>query len=133
MKAKRIAVVANTTWNIYNFRLNIVRKLIAEGHEVIVLAPVDKYISYTEMFREVSHVPMHHMRRNSINPINDLMLLFELIRLYRKVKPDLILHYTVKCNIYGGLAARLLRIPSVGSGVGCRSPDDSSRMAQYTG
>ncbi|HZV44514.1 MAG TPA: glycosyltransferase family 4 protein [Saprospiraceae bacterium] len=120
MKANRILIVANTTWNIYNFRLNIVRKLIAEGHEVIVLAPVDKYISYTEMIREVSHVPMHHMRRNSINPINDLMLFFELMRLYRKVKPDLILHYTVKCNIYGGLAARLLRIPSVAvvSGVG---------------
>lgn len=96
------------------------RKLIAEGHEVIVLAPVDKYISYTEMMREVNHIPMHHMHRNSINPINDLQLLFELIRIYRKVKPDLILHYTVKCNIYGGFAARLLRIPSVAvvSGVG---------------
>lgn len=120
MKGKRILIVANTTWNIFNFRLNIVRKLIAEGHEVIVLAPVDKYISYTEMIREVSHVPMHQMRRNSINPISDLLLLFELLRLYRKIKPDLILHYTVKCNIYGGLAARILRIPSIAvvSGVG---------------
>jgi len=97
-----------------------VRKLIAEGHEVVVLAPVDKYISYTEMIREVTHVPMHHMERNSINPFTDLLLLFELIRLYRKIKPDLILHYTVKCNIYGGMAARWLNIPSVAvvSGVG---------------
>ncbi len=120
LSPKRILIVANTTWNIYNFRLNIVRKLIAEGHEVIILAPVDKYISYTEMIREVSHVPMHQMRRNSINPFNDLLLIFELIRLYRKIKPDLILHYTVKCNIYGGMAARLLSIPSVAvvSGVG---------------
>jgi len=120
LKGNRILIVANTTWNIYNFRLNIVRKLIAEGHEVIVLAPVDKYISYTEMLREVSHVPMHQMRRNSINPVSDLLLLFELIRLYRKIKPDLILHYTVKCNIYGGLAARYLGIPSIAvvSGVG---------------
>jgi glycosyltransferase involved in cell wall biosynthesis len=120
LKASRILIVANTTWNIYNFRLNIVRKLIAEGHEVIVLAPVDKYISYTEMMREVRHVPMHQMRRNSINPISDLLLLFELVRLYRKIKPDLVLHYTVKCNIYGGMAARFLSIPSVAvvSGVG---------------
>ena len=81
MQAKRILIVANTTWNIYNFRLNIVRKLLAEGHEVMVMAPVDKYISYTETLREVRHIPMHHMRRNSINPINDFRLLLELIRL----------------------------------------------------
>ena len=120
MKHKRIAIVANTTWNIYNFRLNIIRKLISEGHEVVVIAPVDKYIVYTESVREVEHVPMRHMRRNSINPVRDFLLLLELIRLYRKVKPDLLLHYTVKCNVYGGLAAHWLNIPSVAvvTGVG---------------
>lgn len=120
MKYKRIAIVANTTWNIYNFRLNIIRKLISEGHEVVVIAPVDKYIVYTESFREVEHVPMHHMRRNSINPVRDFLLWLELIRLYRRVKPDLLLHYTVKCNVYGGLAAKWLHIPSVAvvTGVG---------------
>ncbi len=120
MKPKRIVIVANTTWNIYNFRLNIIRKLVAEGHTVLVMAPVDKYISYTETIREVQHVPIHHMHRNSVNPIHDLRLLWELIRLYSKYKPDLVLHYTVKCNIYGGLAVRFLQIPSVAvvTGVG---------------
>lgn len=113
MKRKRIVIVANTTWNIYNFRLNIIRKLIAEGHDVIVMAPVDKFVAYTETLREVNHIPIQHLDRDSVNPIRDLQLLFEFIRLYRKHKPDLILHYTVKPNIYGGLAARLLRIPSV--------------------
>ncbi len=114
MNPKKIAIIANTTWNIYNFRLNIIRKLIAEGHEVIVMAPVDKFITYTETIREVTHIPVRHLHRDSVNPIQDLRLLFELVHLYRKHKPDLILHYTVKPNIYGGLAARLLGIPSVG-------------------
>jgi glycosyltransferase involved in cell wall biosynthesis len=114
MKSKRIIIVANTTWNIYNFRLNIIRKLLQEGHEVIVMAPVDKFISYTETIREVTHIPIRHLYRDSVNPIQDLRLLLELIRLYRKYKPDLVLHYTVKPNIYGSLAARLLNIPSVG-------------------
>ena len=105
--------MANTTWNIYNFRLNIIRKLIDEGHEVIVMAPVDKFIFYTESNKQVLHVPIHHLHRDSVNPIQDLRLLFELIRLYRKYKPDLVLHYTVKPNIFGGFAAHLLRIPSV--------------------
>lgn len=113
MKSRKILIVANTTWNIYNFRLNIIRKLIAEGHEVIVMAPVDKFITYTETIREVTHVPIRHLHRDSVNPIQDLRLLLELIYLYKKHKPDLILHYTVKPNIYGGLAARLLGIPSI--------------------
>ncbi len=110
---KRIAIVANTTWNIYNFRQNILRKLIREGHEVIVMAPVDTFITYTESIREVTHVPIRHLDRDSVNPFQDLLLLLELLRLYRKYKPDLVLHYTIKPNIYGGIACRLLRIPSV--------------------
>ncbi|HEY3386726.1 MAG TPA: glycosyltransferase family 4 protein [Saprospiraceae bacterium] len=114
MKPKRIAIVANTTWNIYNFRLNIIRKLISEGHEVIVMSPVDNFISYTESIREVTHIPLHHLYRDSVNPFQDFRLWLELIHLYRKHKPDLIIHYTIKPNIYGGLAARLLRIASIG-------------------
>ena len=113
MKSKRILVVANTTWNIYNFRLNIIRKLLDEGFEVIVMAPVDKFIFYTEKMPQVHHIPLHHLHRDSVNPIQDLRLFFELFRVYRKYKPDLILHYTVKPNIWGGFAARLLKIPSV--------------------
>ncbi len=113
MKAKRIIIVANTTWNIYNFRLNIIRKLISEGHEVIVLAPVDKFIFYTETLPEVQHIPVLHLLRDSVNPFQDLRLLFEFIRVYRQYKPDVVLHYTVKPNIFGGFAARLLGIPSI--------------------
>jgi glycosyltransferase involved in cell wall biosynthesis len=114
MYPKKVAIVANTTWNIYNFRLNIIRKLISEGHEVIVMSPLDKFITYTENIPEVTHIPIRHLDRDSVNPIQDLRLLFELIRLYRKHKPDLVLHYTVKPNIYGGMAAKLMGIPSVG-------------------
>jgi glycosyltransferase involved in cell wall biosynthesis len=111
---KRIIIVANTTWNIYNFRQNIIRKLIAEGHEVVVLAPVDKFISYTENIREVTHIPLRHLYRDSVNPFQDIRLFLELHSWYRKLKPDLVLHYTVKPNIYGGLAAKVLGIPSIG-------------------
>ena len=77
------------------------------------MAPVDKFISYTESIPEVIHIPIRHLHRDSVNPIRDLRLLFELIRLYKKQSPDLILHYTVKPNIYGGMAARILSIKSV--------------------
>jgi glycosyltransferase involved in cell wall biosynthesis len=91
----------------------MIRKLISEGNEVVVMAPVDKFISYTEAIPEVTHIPIRHLHRDSVNPIRDLRLMLELVALYKRNRPDLILHYTVKPNIYGGLAARLLRIPSV--------------------
>lgn len=120
MQRKRIAVVANTTWNIYNFRRNILRKLVREGHEVIVMAPLDKFISYADEFPDIRHIPIRQMRRNSTNPFRDIRLFFELLRLYRTYQPEIILHYTVKCNIYGGFAAGWLGITSLAviTGVG---------------
>ena len=109
----RIALVANTTWNIYNFRLNVIRKLLDEGHEVLVFAPVDKYISYQEKFHKVKHIPLKKLKRDSVNPLRDLQLTGELTRLYSKFKPDLVVHYTVKPNIFGGIAARLAGVPSI--------------------
>jgi glycosyltransferase involved in cell wall biosynthesis len=109
----KIAIVANTTWNIYNFRMNIIRKLTSEGHEVVVLAPVDKFISYTETIPEVLHIPLRHLHRDGVNPFRDLRLFLELMRHYRIHQPDLVLHYTIKPNIYGAWAARRLGIPSV--------------------
>lgn len=91
----------------------MIRKLIGEGHEVMVMAPVDEYIAYQRKLPGVVHYPLHQLRRDSINPIKDLQLTFELLQLYRAHKPDLIIHYTVKPNIYGGIAAKLAGIPSI--------------------
>ena len=84
-----------------------------QGHEVIVIAPIDKYISYQEQYRDVTHVPIRKLRRDSVNPIRDIQLTRELIKVYRKYKPDIVIHYTIKPNIYGGFAAGLAGIPSV--------------------
>jgi len=87
--------------------------LIADGHEVMVIAPVDEYLEYKEGFPDVKHIPMKTMGRDSTNPFRDLLLLIELYRKYNWLKPDLILHYTNKPNIYGGIASSFLKIPSV--------------------
>ena len=107
----RIAVVLNTSWNIYNFRMNFVKALLAEGHEVHTFAPDDKY---TPKLTEAGCI--HHpikMDSRGANPIKDLGLLIELFLLYRRVRPDIALHYTIKPNVYGTIAASLLNIPAV--------------------
>ena len=107
----RIAIVLNTSWNIYNFRMNFVKVLLAEGHEVHTIAPND---DYTHFLTEAGCI--HHnlkMDSRGANMVKDSLLLFELIGKYRSVKPDVILHYTIKPNVYGTLAAAILGIPSI--------------------
>ncbi len=107
----KIAIVLNTSWNIYNFRLGLVRALLSEGHEVVAIAPHDEYSPKLEE-AGCTYLPIK-MDSRGINPLKDLALFFELLSLYKKSKPDIILHYTIKPNIYGTLAARFLGIPVV--------------------
>jgi glycosyltransferase involved in cell wall biosynthesis len=107
----RIAIVLNTSWNIYNFRMNFVKALQANGHEVHTIAPVD---DYTHFLKEAG-CKHHAVRMDSrgANPIKDSALIVELYSIYRKIKPDIVLHYTIKPNVYGTLAASLLGIPVI--------------------
>lgn len=107
----KVAIVLNTSWNIYNFRMNFVRTLLEKGYEVHTIAPVDSYTA-----RLVDAGCHHHpvrMDSRGINPIKDFALILELRGIYKKVRPDIILHYTIKPNIYGAVAAATLGIPTV--------------------
>lgn len=107
----RIAIVINTSWNIYNFRMNFVKALLEQGHEVHTIAPEDDYTSL------LTGIGCNHhnvyMDSRGANPIKDFALMVELTMLYKKVKPDVILHYTIKPNVYGSMAAALTGIPAV--------------------
>ena len=89
------------------------RRLLELGHQVTVLAPIDAHISYLDEFPSVKHIHLRTLDRDGTNPLRDLFLILELIRKYRILAPDLILHYTHKPNIYGALAARILGIRNV--------------------
>ncbi|HZB14940.1 MAG TPA: glycosyltransferase family 4 protein [Chryseolinea sp.] len=107
----RIAIVLNTSWNIYNFRMNFIKSLLKQGYEVHTIAPED---SFTPFLLEAGCI--HHrvkMDSRGANPIKDSALILELFGIYRKVKPDVILHYTIKPNVYGTIAAAMLGIPVI--------------------
>ena len=107
----KVAIVLNTSWNIYNFRMNFVRTLIDQGYEVHTIAPVDPFTS--RLMEAGCHHHAVRMDSRGINPVKDLALIYELRSIYRRVRPDIILHYTIKPNIYGSLAAASLGIPTV--------------------
>ncbi|GAB3530905.1 glycosyltransferase family 4 protein [Pontibacter brevis] len=113
----RIALVINTSWNIYNFRRSLIEALLAEGHEVVAIAPKDAY-SERLMAAGCRFVPVH--MEQGTNPFTDLMLTWRLYQTYQQVKPDVVLHYTIKPNIYGAVAAHWAGIPAINnvSGLG---------------
>ncbi|WP_420580067.1 glycosyltransferase family 4 protein [Reichenbachiella sp.] len=114
----RIAITINTSWNIYNFRMGLIHSLISHGNEIFAIAPID---DYSEKLKEAgcNFVPISIDNTGS-NPFKDLSLLRQLKLIYQEIKPDVVLHYTVKPNIYGTLAASSLNIPVINnvSGLG---------------
>ncbi len=114
----RIAIVINTSWNIFNFRMSLVRALQAEGHEVLAIAPPDPY-SERLVALGCRFIPLP-MANKGTRPDQDFGLMRRLTKIYRREKPDAVLHYTIKPNIYGTLAARMARVPSINnvSGLG---------------
>jgi glycosyltransferase involved in cell wall biosynthesis len=107
----KVAIVLNTSWNIYNFRMGLVGSFLQNGHEVYAVAPRDKYSGYLQE-KGCTYVELK-MDSRGANPMKDLALVFELYRIYKRIKPDIILHFTIKPNIYGSIAAKMLKIPVI--------------------
>lgn len=112
-KSKKILLVDNSSWNIYNFRLPLVKKLTQQGYEVVVISPIDEFIHYIHKVVFIRHIPSRHLQPRSKNPFRDFLLFFSLLFIYRQEKPDLIFHFTIKPNIFGSIAARLSKVQSV--------------------
>ena len=132
MNKKTIAIVINTSWNIYNFRAGLLMALQKEGYRIITIAPLDTYSQKLEALGFEYHII--NMNNKGTNPFEDVKLIWELYRLYKKIKPDILLHYTIKPNIYGTIAAWLAGVPVISniSGLGTvfLSNKLSSRVAK---
>jgi glycosyltransferase involved in cell wall biosynthesis len=106
-----VILSTNAAWNIANFRLGLARGLMEAGYEVVALAPPDAYVPAIEQ-AGMRFVPLP-MNRKGMNPVEDLLLLWRMCRLLARERPAAFLGYTIKPNVYGGIACRWLGIPSI--------------------
>jgi glycosyltransferase involved in cell wall biosynthesis len=115
----RILIAYNTSWYVWMFRMPMIRALRSLGREVVVLAPRDEYTN--RILAE--GIPCREIRLSAKgrNPIQEILTTIAFLRAYREIRPDVILHYTIKPNLYGSLAARLLRIPVIDNVTGLGS------------
>ena len=107
---KTIIISSNTSWSICNFRLNLIRTLKEKGYKVVIVAPYDKY---ADLLKEEFEYHDIFINPKGTNPIEDLKTLWQYYRVYKRIKPQLAFHYTIKPNIYGTLAAKLNNTVSI--------------------
>ncbi|MDD2791241.1 MAG: glycosyltransferase family 4 protein [Sulfurimonas sp.] len=106
----KIIIVSNTSWSIFNFRLDLARSLKANGYEVVIVAPLDEY---SERFSKEFEYHDIKMNNKGTNPKEDIKTTIGFYKLYKMIKPDIVLHYTIKPNIYGTIACSLLGIKTI--------------------
>lgn len=111
---KKILILGNSALVVYKFRKEIVQKLIQEGYEVWTAFPNGPFGEGKKLSKQYGckfvEVPIN---RRGKNPFQDLVLLHCYYKMIRKINPDCVLAYTVKCDIYGGIACRWARIPFI--------------------
>lgn len=107
----KIFFVANKLWDVFIFRGGAIKALVENGHEIKIVAPDDGRIESKKVLGAES-IDIQVDKRG-MNPLKDILLFFQLLNLYKRERPELIFHYTIKLNIYGTLAARILGIKSI--------------------
>ena len=109
---RRVMVIGSLGWSLVNFRLDLMRRMRANGHHVTAVTPdLDGEIRQRleSLGIRTATVPM---QRTGINPLADMATMEALRRLMRRERPDVVIPYTMKPIVYGAMAARLAGVPA---------------------
>ena len=109
----KILILSNLISYTYNFRLEMIEKMISDGHKIVIACQNDdenKRKALSELGCGLIEVPFNGKGKN---PVEELRLLFTYIRIIRSEKPEFVFTFTIKMNLYGGLAARRAGVPYV--------------------
>ncbi len=104
----KIVFITNHSYMFWQFRRELVQKL-KEQHEVVLLMP---FVGHEEDFQALGFRCIHtDLDRRSINPFRDLKLMKTYHGLLKQEMPDMVVTYSIKPNVYGGMVCRMLKIP----------------------
>ena len=107
----KVLLLANHDIVLYNFRLELIERLLQDGHEVFIVSP------YGNRIEDLKNLGCQYIKvdmdRHGTNPIKDLKLLVNCKKVFKSINPDIVFTYTIKPNIYGAMACKILKIPCV--------------------
>lgn len=108
---KRVLILSNHFITLYNFRKELIQRLIEGKHEVFISMPKSEDNKYFENLG--CKIIETKVDRRGINPIKDFKLILDYIKIMKRIKPDIIFSYTIKPNIYGSIASNLTNYKQV--------------------
>ena len=124
----RILVLANFGMGLYQFRKELLHELISSNNEVYISLPNDEYVPKLKKLG-CNYIETYVDRRGT-NPLTDL----KLIRFYKKtiksIKPDIVLTYTIKPNVYGGMACKATNTPYIANVTGLGTSIENKGLMQ---
>lgn len=112
MSSPVILILTNSIGGLHSFRKEVVKAICDAGYKVYISAPDES--AKADYFREIGcEIIMTEFNRRGVNPLADFKLMLTYRKLMKRLKPVAILTYTIKPNIYGGMAARLCHVPQL--------------------
>ncbi len=124
----KILVLANSVGGLYNFRREVMLALRDSGHEVYISVPDGSRMQ--DLFGMGFKMIKTDVDSRGIDPVKDIRLFAIYSSMMRKIKPGAVLTYTVKPNIYGGIAASLCGIPYIANITGLGSAVENPGVMQ---
>ncbi|SFQ27345.1 galacturonosyltransferase [Desemzia incerta] len=126
--SKKVLILVNHDVVIYNFRKELVERLLLDGHEVVISSPygerIDDLVAMGCEYIEAT------IERHGINPLREIKLLDYYKKIMKDIKPDVVLTYTIKPNIYGGIAAKKYGVPYVANITGLGTAVEKNGIMQ---
>ena len=104
----QILILANHSGGLYDFRKDLIAELKKYADVIVAVPHNDRWDELLHLVDRVIELPID---RRGMNPVHDSKLFHQYRRILKELKPDLVLTYTIKPNIYGGLACRMAHIP----------------------
>lgn len=124
----KILILANKSTGLYKFRGELLEALIANGHEVFISVPKGDFIE--EMQQMGCRFIETEISRHGTNPLTDLALTKKYCAIIKSVKPDIVFTYTIKPNVYGGIACQLCKVPYVANVTGLGTAVENGGILQ---
>lgn len=124
----KILILTNHSYMLYRFRLELIQALM-KSHEVVLSMP---FVGHEEDFQALGLRCIEtDIDRRGINPATDLRLFYTYQQLLKEEKPDLVITYSIKPNIYGGLACRIAGVPYCANVQGLGTAFQRKGLAQF--
>jgi len=123
-----ILLIANDTNYIYYLRRELITRFTQEGHKVILVGEI---LDYVEDLKKIcTEIVNVNNNRHSKNPLNDIHLLIQYIKIIKKYNPDIVFTYNIKANVYAGIACQIQNKKYAPNICGLGTPLENGGMMQ---